>query len=106
MNVQVSAMLDHLVHRLVSRLHPKSIYLFGSQARGDANSESDYDLLVVVPESPLPRHQRETEAYDALWGLTFPAEIVVLTAEEFEQAQQVHTSLASTVLREGTVLYG
>jgi len=106
MNIQVSTVLDQLVHRLVDHLQPKSIYLFGSQARGDANPKSDYDLLIVVPESSLPRHQRETKAYDALWNLSYPAELVVLTTAEFEQAQQIVTSLASTVLKEGTLLYG
>jgi predicted nucleotidyltransferase len=106
MTVQVSSMLDQLVHRLVKQLQPKLIYLFGSQARGDALPQSDYDLLVVVPESSLPRHQRETKAYDALWGLSYPAKLIVLTTAEFEQAQQVVTSLASTVLREGILLYG
>lgn len=106
MTVQISNTLDQLVRRLVSRLKPASIYLFGSQARGEADSDSDYDLLVVVPDSLLPRHERETKAYDALWGLTSPADVIVLTAAEFEKAKQVPTSLASTVLREGTLLYG
>lgn len=106
MNLEVSTALDEVVHRLVNQLQPKSIYLFGSQARGDAKPESDYDLLIVIPHSNLPRHQREAEGYDALWGLPYPAELVVLTEREFEQAQQVRTSLASTVLREGTQLYG
>ncbi|MAT98923.1 MAG: DNA polymerase III subunit beta [Anaerolineaceae bacterium] len=106
MSVQISNKLDQLIERLVSQLKPTSIYLFGSQARGEANLDSDFDLLVVMPDSPLPRHERETKAYDALWGLSFPADVVVLTAEEFEEAKQVTTSLASTVLREGTLLYG
>ncbi|WP_420641692.1 nucleotidyltransferase domain-containing protein [Candidatus Leptofilum sp.] len=106
MTVQISNALDQLVKRLVSRLKPNAIYLFGSQARGEATLDSDYDLLVVLSDSPLPRHERETKAYDALWGLKQPADVIVLTAEEFEESQQVLTSLSSTVLREGALLYG
>ena len=30
---------------------PDSIYLFGSRAWGEPREDSDYDLLVIVPES-------------------------------------------------------
>ena len=30
------------------------IYLFGSRARGDDGPDSDYDLLVVVPDGVAP----------------------------------------------------
>ena len=64
-----SKVLDQIVKRLVKGLRPDRIYLFGSQARGQATKSSDFDLLVVVPESTLPRHQREAQSYDLLWGL-------------------------------------
>ncbi len=106
MTIQISSSLEQLVNRLVNRLKPTAIYLFGSQARGDAAEDSDYDLLVVLPDTSLPRHERESKAYDALWGLSAPADVIVLTATEFKESQQVATSLASTVLREGALLYG
>ncbi len=52
------ALDEIIVERLVSGLHPERIYLFGSQARGQADEGSDFDLLIVVSESDLPRHQR------------------------------------------------
>ncbi|MCA9944561.1 MAG: nucleotidyltransferase domain-containing protein [Anaerolineales bacterium] len=105
MTMQISNVLDQMVERLVSQLNPLAIYLFGSQARSEANIDSDIDLLVILPESNLPRFKRESMAYDALWGMTFPADIVVLTAAEFEQSKQVATSLAATAIREGNLLY-
>lgn len=36
--------------RLVAELKPKSIWLFGSRARGTARPDSDFDLLVVLPD--------------------------------------------------------
>jgi uncharacterized protein len=44
------AVLDELVVRLVAAYDPLQIYLFGSKARGDAGPDSDYDLLLVVPD--------------------------------------------------------
>lgn len=39
-----------MVRRIVERVDPVAIYLFGSRARGDADAESDYDLMIVVPD--------------------------------------------------------
>src|SRR5216117_1799824 len=45
-----------VVGRLVEAYAPERIYLFGSVARGDADQDSDYDLMVVVPDdAPLER---------------------------------------------------
>ena len=102
----VSDELREAVDRLVSGLKPARIYLFGSQARHQAGPDSDFDLLVVLPESDLPRHKRETRSYDLLWGLTIPIDLVVLTQEEFQSASQVKTSLASTVQNQGILIHG
>lgn len=46
--------LSEIVRRLVAAYEPERIYLFGSKARGDEGPDSDYDLLVVVPDGALP----------------------------------------------------
>ena len=99
-------LLRGVVDRLVQGLHPDRIYLFGSQARGQAGESSDIDLLVVVPDSDLPRHRREALSYDLLWGLKTPIDVIVLTQAEFQRASRVKTSLASIVQAEGEMLYG
>jgi predicted nucleotidyltransferase len=105
--VEVSpGLLKEIVDRLVRGLHPERVYLFGSQARGQAGEGSDVDLLVVVADSNLPRHRREALSYDLLWGVTTPVDVIVLTRAEFQRASRVKTSLASTVQAEGEVLYG
>ena len=49
--------LAEIVRRLVEAFHPERIYLFGSHARGEAGPDSDYDLLVVVPDSAPPERR-------------------------------------------------
>ncbi|MFY0535498.1 nucleotidyltransferase domain-containing protein [Nannocystis pusilla] len=39
------------LERLVARWRPSQVWLFGSRARGEATAESDWDLLVVVPDA-------------------------------------------------------
>ena len=98
--------VQEAVNRLVRRLHPERIYLFGSRARGQATEASDIDLLVVVPTSDLPRQRRESASYDLLWGIAVPIDVIVLTRDEFERSRRVKTSLASVVASEGQVVHG
>lgn len=106
MTVQFAVTLDEIVDRLVTGLHPERIYLFGSRARKQNRGDSDYDLLIILPESDLLRHQKESRAYDLLWGITTPIDLIVMTRSEFQRSRQVRASLASTILREGELLYG
>jgi predicted nucleotidyltransferase len=100
---------DHIVTEIVSRLRtafqPECIYLFGSRARGEAGPDSDYDLLMVLPSSSLPRYQRDQAAFRALAGLGISKDIVVLTRAEFDRQRLARTSLPATVEREGILLY-
>jgi len=97
--------LHEAVRRLVETLSPERIYLFGSQARGDADEDSDFDLMVVVPSSDRTRYEREVEAYHAVWEVPIPAEVLVWTRDEFEGQSAAVASLPATVLREGRLLY-
>lgn len=101
-----SETLNEIVDRLVRGMEPDSIYLFGSQARGQTDPGSDIDLLLVLPDSDLPRHKREALSYDRLWGLTTPVDVILLTKAEFQRGCQVKSSLPSRVRAEGKLLYG
>lgn len=100
-----NSVVTAMVERLVSALSPERIYLFGSHARGEAGPDSDYDLLVVLPTSPLPRYRRDQEAFSALIGVGAAKDVLVLTHDEFERQRNVVCSLPATVEREGVLLY-
>jgi uncharacterized protein len=97
--------LADLVERLVARFGPDRIYVYGSQARGEANADSDVDLMLIVAASDLPAHQRDQEARRALGVHTLPLDVVVWTREEFEARVGARASLPATVQREGRTLY-
>jgi uncharacterized protein len=46
--------LDRVVRRLVQEFDPVAIYFFGSRARGDADRDSDYDLMLVLADDAPP----------------------------------------------------
>jgi hypothetical protein len=56
--------LAELVRRLVAAYEPEAVYLFGSRARGQPGPDSDYDLLVVVPDNAAPERKRSRLAYE------------------------------------------
>jgi uncharacterized protein len=97
--------LSEIVKRLVENYQPLRIYLFGSYARGDIGPDSDYDLMMVVPDDASPERKRAKLAYDSLWGTGAAADVLIWTAERFIRRSSVVTSLPATVLREGRLLY-
>jgi predicted nucleotidyltransferase len=98
--------LTELVRRLVEAYSPLRIYLFGSMARGDGGPDSDFDLMVIVPDNAHPEMQRSRLAYRALRGTGTAVDVVVWPKSSFERRSRVPTSLPATVAREGVLIYG
>jgi len=97
--------LAEIVRRLVEAYRPERIYLFGSVARGETGPDSDYDLLVVVPDDTPPERKGSKLAYQALWGTGTAADVLVCTRSYFEARRHLRASLPGTVLREGKLLH-
>jgi len=97
--------LAEIVRRLVSAYGPDQVILFGSRARGEAGPDSDYDLMVIVPDEADPERSRSRLAYQALRGTGTAADVLVSTRSEFARRAAVVASLPAQVLREGRVLY-
>jgi len=97
--------LAEIVRRLVEAYRPERVYLFGSKARGDEGPDSDYDLMIVVPDD-APRDRRHSRlAYQVLWGVRSAADVVVWTRTAFDRRSRMPASLPATVLREGRLLH-
>jgi predicted nucleotidyltransferase len=97
--------LAEIVHRLIAAYRPERIYLFGSKARGDSGTDSDYDLMVVTPDSAPPERKRSRLAYEVLRGTGTAADVLVWSRKAFESRLHLHASLPHTVVSEGTLLY-
>jgi predicted nucleotidyltransferase len=97
--------LDQIVARLVEAYQPERIYLFGSKARGESGADSDYDLLLIVPDDAPPERRDSDLGYRALRGTGIGADILVWTRSAFERRRHVVCSLPATVLREGRLIH-
>jgi predicted nucleotidyltransferase len=97
--------LDEIVRRLTEAYRPESVYLFGSRARGEAGPDSDYDLLVVVPDDARGERRSSRLAYEVLRGTGTAADVLVCTRNWFDRRRHLQASLPGTVLREGRLVH-
>ncbi len=99
------ATLVELLRRLIPAYLPERVYLFGSRARATAGPDSDYDLLLVVPDDAPPERRRSRLAYEVLRGTGVAVDVLVCTRTWFNRRQGLEASLPGTVIREGRLLH-
>ncbi len=97
-------LLHQIVQRLVNALDPEKIVLFGSRARGDAEPDSDVDLLLIKDSAELP-WRRTVRAHAALAGVGIPLDILWRTPGEIEEWAEARNYITTRAMREGRVLY-
>jgi len=98
-------LLGEITRKLVGALQPSRVYLFGSQARGDADGDSDMDLLVVVPDTDTPPRQLARLGRKSLWGMAVPVDLVVCTDSELAKWSTVHCNVIHTAVEKGRLLF-
>lgn len=96
--------LAEMVNRLVDEFHPYKIFLFGSRATSNFSDDSDYDLLIVMPE-PGDSRKLAVRAYDLLEDLGGAKDILFTHREKFERRKTVVNTIAEIVTTDGTELY-
>ena len=98
--------IDEITRRLVDFYHPLRIYLFGSEARGEAGPDSDFDFCIVLPDDAPESVYRDRSIHGRFWGLHAAVDVVRLRASDFDaRAAHVVASLPATIVREGRLLY-
>jgi predicted nucleotidyltransferase len=97
---------SQVVERLRRELDPLKIFLFGSQARGDAKAEvSNVDICVVVDDDDEQTHRKTVRAYHSLADMAFPKDIIVRHSSKFEQRSKWINFLEREVSKTGLLLY-
>lgn len=96
--------VEELTQRIVAAVHPLRIILFGSAGRGDMGANSDFDVLVVMPEGT---HRRKTVEFLhlSLYGFGFAKDIFVVTPSDIKQHASNPFMIIKPALDEGRELY-
>ncbi len=98
-----SEILD-IVNKIVLNANPDKIYLFGSYTTGDANQDSDIDLL-IIKDTIATRIKRSIEIQKLLIGTKVPADILVYTNKEFEEEKSKKFSFLNSAIKKAQILY-
>ena len=94
-----------IVNKFKESLNPLRIYLFGSYARNDYNTKSDYDFYIIVPDENYDNIEQTNTAYCALIGMKrTPVDIVIGNKSLFERRKNLN-SIEKIVAKEGVLLY-
>ena len=98
------SLVREIVRRVLSVASPEKIILFGSAAKGGMTRDSDIDLLVVETD---PRDQRKESVRiaDALRGLGYPFDVIIISADWFEASKNVIGGIAYPANKYGKVIY-
>src|SRR5262249_38790632 len=93
-----------VLDQLIEVTRPEEIWLFGSRARGTAGPESDWDLLIVVPDTAVAPFDNDT--WNALREVRrHQIDLVPMRRSEFEADRQEFGSLAQIATTSGHRIY-
>ncbi|MCY1055520.1 nucleotidyltransferase domain-containing protein [Nannocystis sp. SCPEA4] len=94
-----------LLEGIITRWQPQQVWLFGSRARGEATADSDWDLLVVVPDE-TPEDELDPLV---IWQLRkqadVRADVVPCHRHDFDTFRDTPQSLAYEAVHHGVLIH-
>ena len=96
--------IKEIIQRILKVAQPQMIILFGSAATGEMTRDSDIDLLVLETSSSN-RREKSVQIGNALRGLGYPFDIIVMAVERFEESKGVIGGIAYPANKYGKVIY-
>jgi len=96
--------ITNLANKIVKKVSPEKIILFGSHAWGTPNKDSDFDFF-VIQESKDSKRKRQLLLRTLLLDFNAPADILSYTYNEIKTREKKNDSFVKKVLKEGKVLY-
>ncbi len=102
--IEETATIKRLTEELVQAARPKLVILFGSYARGDANEDSDLDVM-VVEENITNRIDEMVRLNRLVRSLDIAVDLLVVSAEKFQYWRETPGNVYFEAANEGKILY-
>ena len=96
--------LERAIEIIVKVADPEQIILFGSQARGDAKPESDYDLLVLKNGVKHTRKLAQ-QIYLSFRNIGVSVDVIVADLQKYERLKVDPYMIYGEAAKEGRVVY-
>ena len=96
-----------MIARIVEVLRPEQVWLFGSRARGDARTDSDWDFMAILADDASEQDLDLASVWRRLRDLRVRrVEVFTMTRSEFNEWRRSLGTLAEIVASTGVVVYG
>ncbi|MCE2509099.1 MAG: nucleotidyltransferase domain-containing protein [Nitrosopumilaceae archaeon] len=99
------SVIRRMTEIIIKQFDPISIILFGSVARGSADSRSDIDLLVIMPEG-TDEQEMQIKIRTALHHSPIAKDVLVNTQDRFDRYAKLPGTVQRAALSEGVRLHG
>ncbi len=103
--MNTSLVPPELLDPVVAYFRPRRVILFGSAARGDANPDSDIDLLVVLDDDAPPEKLTLKAGYESRQSYRLAADVIPCREDTFRRKSRIVGTLAYAASHEGVVVY-
>jgi len=97
--------IQNLVDKIIKRMEPEKVIIFGSYAKGTATAKSDLDLF-IVKDTDLPMRERGADIRSSFASLLIHVDVHIYTPEEVEEYGAEVYSFIHSILKTGKVVYG
>lgn len=97
--------VEAIIQRVVALTKPEKVFLFGSRVAGRGDSQTDVDLLIIVPDPVGDRQQQQNELRRVLAGDRPLVDPWIMGRLEFEETRDIVGGLAYPATHEGVLVY-
>jgi predicted nucleotidyltransferase len=96
--------IRNFADEIARRYKPEKIILFGSHARGEANEDSDVDMLVIM-DFPERRGAYKAAEIEARIDPPFALDLLVRRVADVQWHLDQNDCFMKDIIKEGVVLY-
>ena len=105
MSIDIEKQIKSITSQIIKKYKPDKIILFGSAAKGEFNSDSDADFLIIKQETPHFGADRIREL-SRIIGRDIAVDFLIYRPDEFEKRLSMGDPFLKSIIKEGKVLYG